>query len=715
MKKCSLLGMLSFCLVMFMAVNASANLLVYEGCDIEGLNAGSQVTGLAGATSFGWAEPFRFSTSAGAAESARFVSDSVAIDGINLKTRGGSLEQTVNNSRVYRNFSQSLGSVDGTYYVSFFFSGGQNIAVDFSNGDWNSNVKASLGTGDSTTGGITLKVGSTSSSVLAPRSELHFYVLKFELASGAGTVSIYVDPDPTQPEPAVPAASITTTEFSADRIRFGKYNSNANSKLDEFRLGTTYEDVTPTNGAASNVSPLDGEMGVAASSLLQWNVGDDPNEFADVQPWAAVAGYYVYVGSGTDPNLYLQTPTALPTATTSYDAGLVKDQAYFWQIEETFDNGLGGVYGPGDPNNVLSSVWSFETELTVPVITQQPAALTRADEGAVVELSVVVDSATTPHYAWYYSADNVVGDDAAVGTDSKTLTLANVQTVDQGTYYCVVSNNGSATATSNMGQLVVNRLLAWYQFENNLDDAAGTNDAAPMGMPMAYTDGTIATDGQAYAADPNGSMYGILPTGCYPKAGFGNGLERCTYSAWVKLADSSEGGNLIGEFNAGYTTSMRFSLNTSGFAVSTYMRDDTNNLKLVADVGGLTITDNEWHFVAITYNGSKAVTYFDGLAVQTVATTISNFADWDYPFPLLSVNSRGTIDGGFKGRVDDLKIYNYALSAEAMAQQYYDVTGQKVCLYGNPTYDFSGDCVVDIADLAIFAADWLTNGFYPAD
>jgi hypothetical protein len=705
---------LSWCAVMLLGAVAPAELLVYEGFDFAELTPGVQITGLSGATSFGFAEPFRMNSGAGAAESARFVADSLVEGTGTLRTRDGSIQQTVNNSRLYRNFNQVIGAENGTYYISFLMSAGQNIALDLSNGDWNNNVKASIGTGDTTTGGVRLTVGTSASAELAPRNEVHFYVVKLVLTSETDTVSIFVDPDPMASEPA-PNASFSTTNFSIDRIRFGKYNSNTNSAFDEFRLGTTFEDVTPGNGAAYAVSPQDGQLGVPVSSLLQWQVGDDPNELGGMKPWNAVAGYYVYTGSGTDPNLYLKTPTALPAATTSFAPALAMDTTYYWQIEETFDNGQGGVFAPGDPNNVLGPVWMFQTILTVPVITVDPVAKLRVAENGTAEISVVVESASPPAYMWYRSADAAVGSDSPVGSNSPTLTLHNVQLADEGYYYCVVTNSSGLTDTSTLCNLRLNRLLSWYRFENNLDDSAGSNHAVPTGKAMNYVAGVVSADAQTYAADPNGTNYGALPANAYPKAGFANGLDQFTYTAWVKLANNTQGGALLGEFNLNSNTCIRFAVNTVDGKVSSYIRQEGGTAASVS-INNVPIDNNEWHFVAVTYSGTQLKGYYDGVKKSTTDRVLTNFANWQYqPFPILAINSRGTMDVLFKGSVDDLKIYNYPLTEDEMALTYYNVTGKQPCVYGNPAMDFSGNCIVDFADFVIFSAAWLEDGFYPVN
>ncbi len=94
-----------------------------------------------------------------------------------------------------------------------------------------------------------------------------------------------------------------------------------------------------------------------------------------------------------------------------------------------------------------------------------------------------------------------------------------------------------------------------------------------------------------------------------------------------------------------------------------------------------------------------------------------NFADWQYPLTLLARQNRAVVDEFYPGQVDDLRIYNYEMEREAIGKLYYDVTNEPSCVYGSPDLDLSGpegepDCVVDLYDFAVFAADWLNSGLY---
>lgn len=58
--------------------------------------------------------------------------------------------------------------------------------------------------------------------------------------------------------------------------------------------------------------------------------------------------------------------------------------------------------------------------------------------------------------------------------------------------------------------------------------------------------------------------------------------------------------------------------------------------------------------------------------------------------------------------IDDFKIFDQALTQEQVIQ----MSGAWVCV-NKPADDLDGDCIVDINDFAIFAAQWLDCGRFP--
>ena len=67
----------------------------------------------------------------------------------------------------------------------------------------------------------------------------------------------------------------------------------------------------------------------------------------------------------------------------------------------------------------------------------------------------------------------------------------------------------------------------------------------------------------------------------------------------------------------------------------------------------------------------------------------------------------------FVGAMDEVKIFNYPLTADTIAETYYNYSGRTICVT-KPEFDLNDDCKVDIADLAEVAGSWLDCGIYPS-
>jgi hypothetical protein len=67
----------------------------------------------------------------------------------------------------------------------------------------------------------------------------------------------------------------------------------------------------------------------------------------------------------------------------------------------------------------------------------------------------------------------------------------------------------------------------------------------------------------------------------------------------------------------------------------------------------------------------------------------------------------------FTGLIDDLRLYNYPLSAVEAASLYLaGKPGETICL-GSIPYDLNGDCKVDMGDLALLVDAWLQCQLWP--
>jgi hypothetical protein len=179
--------------------------------------------------------------------------------------------------------------------------------------------------------------------------------------------------------------------------------------------------------------------------------------------------------------------------------------------------------------------------------------------------------------------------------------------------------------------------------------------------------------------------------------------------------------SLVGVVNDGVNENIDWNIPSDG-DFNIWFRDRGGENQIRVNTGPTSVTDGEWHHVAIAYDlseGGHIAVYLDGSEVgkENLPNGMGDFGAWDYPVTLLARNFRGANDQVFDGIVDDLRLYNYLKTAESVAQLYS--SAQNTCPYGDSIFDLSGpegkpDCVVDLYDFEIFLSEWLTTGLYPS-
>jgi hypothetical protein len=134
-----------------------------------------------------------------------------------------------------------------------------------------------------------------------------------------------------------------------------------------------------------------------------------------------------------------------------------------------------------------------------------------------------------------------------------------------------------------------------------------------------------------------------------------------------------------------------------------------------------TIADGKWHQVAVSWKqGGSMIAYTDGVQVATSAANPGTrdifYAPQRGPVigGIRNEANRSRVDQLFHGSMDELKVYNYAMTADEIAMDYYNGSGQGACnrTYQNQ-YDYNGNCVVDLGDFSVLAANWLNCGRTP--
>ncbi|HPY77064.1 MAG TPA: hypothetical protein PLQ45_04405 [Anaerohalosphaeraceae bacterium] len=513
---------------------------------------------------------------------------------------------------------------------------------------------------------------------------------------------------------------------------------------------------------AHNPNPADGadKVGVPIGSTgkvevtLGWKAGIDQNGVYPVNP--AIKKHHVYLSKDqtvytADPNLYYigsvdQTDTSETDAEYVPDPPLNSGGRYLWMVEEGLDNGQGGVFGPGDPNNIAGKVWTFETISTIPVIQTQPAAA-MVVLGATADPAFTIDvfSTTDAHYQWYYSDDEAIGFDVQVGSDQPSLEIVNAQMSDQGYYYCRIWNSATVSGGganpdvySDAATLTIGRLVAAYTFDNDLNDSSGEGNHGKA-KDLSLQDPNLAA--LTFSADriqgthslrlDGVGQYVDFGTAAYPKAGpltggIGGGLDEGTITCWVK---ASKVGGLLSNYNNGITTGFAMSLETSGATADARInvRGEAAEITTIQGRPGMTgfdmLTDDQWHMLTVVWKaGTSGTVYVDGgpAASDDTLGTPELYVPWQRGVLLGSTRTmanRDVLDKFYGGQIDDLRVYNYRRTPEQIAHEYFTVTGNAACT--NPNFEgsaFNFDntigsyCRIDLADLAVFIRNWLANG-----
>jgi|GEM_PF-3544469 len=505
-----------------------------------------------------------------------------------------------------------------------------------------------------------------------------------------------------------------------------------------------------------NPSPKDEPAGVSAvvlpETVLTWNTAmvKDPDE----RPNPAIRKHYVFANfaNPSDPNLVYvgEVEAGDPVAASAQypaDGSTLSLQpltVYKWQIKEGLDDGAGGVYPYSDPNGLIEGpVWTFKTASNEPIILSAPDYTAVAPSETAVLTANFFSLSPISQYGWSWSGDNGAtfipltngphpsGSGSTVAmTLSETapkntvLTISNAQGGDDGWYICTLTNSSGPAHSNNLG-LAVKRLVAYYPFDGSLADASGegndgtARNANPAAIDLGYD---VGVSGQAVvlnavtaSSDPN-KTYIELPMTGYPKPSPGGAMEAGTLLFWYK---SFGQGRLMGSANNAPNTTAFTVRVDSNFDV--YINGDSNisnNPSLHVN-----LADNTWRFGAIRWQlGGENRIYAGYLNQNGISSAVmeaapmTTFSDFDHPMIIGAENWRGTIGSYLNNAtIDELKIYNYALTDAEIAAIFNAVSGRGLCAtaYQNQ-FDFDGDCIVGLSDFAELAGSWLSCGILPA-
>lgn len=522
-------------------------------------------------------------------------------------------------------------------------------------------------------------------------------------------------------------------------------------------------------------TPVDSGGGVwkIYDVVLSFKASHDPAEVYEVDP--AIVKHYIRLQTGLpdDPNLFLidyelpQLSLTDPNQTlvlADVTPPIVLDQGttYQWQVEEVTNYGSGN---PGDPNNILGSVWEFTTANAVPkIVSITDHMLLDANGDADFTIQT---TASANNFRWYKvigemdsdengQTDDEMLTDAGIysGTETKTLSItgAAADGSQDALIYAKAFNGvpgepGTEVSLSSAARWFwAPNLMSYYTFEtvtpagyegSDVTTGEGPGAARAYQMIMASNDTGLDVPSQntnipsapgiagntyslqldnprANPADPNqaDAQYAQVVE---PWSG---SYKDITISTWVYSSGGSNWNRILdfGNDNANYVflcinpgsvnRAARFAVNVGGTEQTVTTPNEA-------------VPDNEWTHITATLKDNTARIYINGELVVTNTGLTNNPVSFGPSVNNWIGRSQwGAGDGYFNGMIDELRIYNYAVPTVQVGQLYLGDTLQAyVCnfeVYDLQDYDTNNNCLLDLGDFASMAARWLEDDrIYP--
>jgi hypothetical protein len=301
-----------------------------------------------------------------------------------------------------------------------------------------------------------------------------------------------------------------------------------------------------------------------------------------------------------------------------------------------------------------------------PAILVQPTDQT-VGLGGTVSFAATVEGSPPLAYQWLF-AGNIIP-----GATLPTLTLASVQLAQAGTYALLVTNaygsvlssNAVLTVSTNCAP-VPSGLVSWWPGNGSATDIVGPNNGT-------FIDPNFVPGEVGPSFSFNGSDSAVrVPASPSLDVGAGDGL---TIEAWINPVNSAQEQDLV-EWNNGtgfigthMTISVPYGIGGPGSLWANFI-DGGGNPHQVTSAAGL-LRSNVFQHVAATYDQASgaAVLYLNGQVIAQ--TNIGSFTPYTSSDMYVGWRPSGPFTPlRFTGAIDELSLYNRALSLNEIAAIY---------------------------------------------
>jgi hypothetical protein len=374
---------------------------------------------------------------------------------------------------------------------------------------------------------------------------------------------------------------------------------------------------------------------------------------------------------------------------------------------------LSGVLGTVD-NFKMQNI--FQSGAVGPSIAKQPIDATIVI-GGNANFSASVAGTQPLSYQWLEIVGAVTN--VLTGQTSTILQLTNLAFADNGSQYALLVTNIYGTVTSKAATLnvlnVAGPLVHKFNFNNGtVNDSIGgitgtTNNGANVISGELYLN-NIGTVGREYAQV---GPYVVPP-------------QNATIVAWFNTASGLSVQSRVFDFGSDITSYLYFSPSgTSGQAQAGLLTGGTPEATVF---GGVSLADGLNHKVAVVVDSTPTGTGTDGTmflyiddvlagSVDLNGTSLANLASGPQNFFGLSQDiTDPSFAPPFEGTIDEIRVYNTALSQSAIAALTPDADPTNppvIASQPQPTVGFIGGAAsfsVAAVGLQPFSYQWLFNG-----
>ena len=199
-------------------------------------------------------------------------------------------------------------------------------------------------------------------------------------------------------------------------------------------------------------------------------------------------------------------------------------------------------------------------------------------------------------------------------------------------------------------------LIGYWPFNGNANDESGN------GKNGTVNGATLTTDRNGVA----NSAYSFDGIKNYIQTELVNGFKnQFTVQAWVKTLSSPEAGIVCSRSSKSQFNGLNY---TPWHQAELYYGSKTESYGIGADPSGKnSINNGIWHHIVGVYYGNKGLIYIDGKLMDSLNYVIDIVISDPFIFgsdPLIGYNRY------FKGQIDDIAIYNRALTEQEIAGLY---------------------------------------------